>query len=432
MPAIFHNTPGAVLYFLIICVEAVTGSLFILFPLLPFMVLHPVLYRKCVDHLMMLALGLPLALLEFMFDVKVITSGDLLLPKERTLIIMNHRTMFDWLFFFQVLMHHASVKTEKIILKRGPCIVPGFGWAMQMGNYIFLARKWEKDKPWMEYCFNYYKDLKYGGQYLLFPEGTDFCDASKQRSDSYADKNGLCRYNYVLHPRTTGFAFIVKYLKDAKLIDSVMDITVGYPDLIPTKFDPFSGLFPREVQFNMQRYQVSEFPEEAEKIEQWCIDRWAEKEKYLETFYTEKKSLAEIIGKARENKKPGRHHANNVLQNGKDSPFVDNVPSKQEQNGNSIKPAEEAGTALPSKFRQTLAHTLTKNLVGIYFFWGVFTVYAAVSLYYAPVICFQCFIALVVFLLAYFVGGFDWYQLMSYNWLKRSKILPQLSLKKLK
>ncbi|KAJ8045621.1 Lysocardiolipin acyltransferase 1 [Holothuria leucospilota] len=325
MPAIFHNTPGAVLYFLIICVEAVTGSLFILFPLLPFMVLHPVLYRKCVDHLMMLALGLPLALL---------------------------------------------------------------GWAMQMGNYIFLARKWEKDKPWMEYCFNYYKDLKYGGQYLLFPE--------------------------------------------AKLIDSVMDITVGYPDLIPTKFDPFSGLFPREVQFNMQRYQVSEFPEEAEKIEQWCIDRWAEKEKYLETFYTEKKSLAEIIGKARENKKPGRHHANNVLQNGKDSPFVDNVPSKQEQNGNSIKPAEEAGTALPSKFRQTLAHTLTKNLVGIYFFWGVFTVYAAVSLYYAPVIRFQCFIALVVFLLAYFVGGFDWYQLMSYNWLKRSKISPQLSLKKLK
>lgn len=60
MPAIFRNVPGAVLFFLVICVEAVTGCLIILFPLLPFMVLHPVYYRKAVDHLMILALGLPL------------------------------------------------------------------------------------------------------------------------------------------------------------------------------------------------------------------------------------------------------------------------------------------------------------------------------------------------------------------------------------
>lgn len=56
---------------------------------------------------------------------------------------------------------------------------PILGWAMQMGNYIFLARKWEKDKPWLEECFKYYKNLSYGGQFLLFPEGNVKLDIGK-------------------------------------------------------------------------------------------------------------------------------------------------------------------------------------------------------------------------------------------------------------
>ncbi|XP_071832771.1 lysocardiolipin acyltransferase 1-like [Apostichopus japonicus] len=351
-----------------------------------------------------------------MFDVQVITSGDLLYPKERMLVIMNHRTMLDWLFFFQVLMHHTTVKTEKVILKRGPSIVPGFGWAMQMGNYIFLARKWEKDKPWLEECFKYYKNLSYGGQFLLFPEGTDFCEASKKRSNQYADKNGLPHYEYVLHPRTTGFAFILKYLRDADLIDSVFNITVGYPDRIPHKFDPFSGNFPYKVEFNMQRYSLDELPSETKELEQWCVDQWAEKENHLKQFYVEKKSLAEVIGEAKKSRNVKEEEGEEVngqshLKNG-----------KLEQNGNSITPAKDA------TYRQTVARSHLKNLVSILFFWGFFTVFTILALYFSVIVRYQCLIALAVFVLAHKMGGTDLYQLFAYNWLRRTKLSPMMNL----
>lgn len=38
-------------------------------------------------------------------------------------------------------------------------------------------------------------------------------DNTRTRSDEYAEKNGLLKYEYVLHPRTTGFTFIVEQLR---------------------------------------------------------------------------------------------------------------------------------------------------------------------------------------------------------------------------
>lgn len=37
---------------------------------------------------------------------------------------------------------------------------------------------------------------------------------TKARSNEYAEKNGLRKYEYVLHPRTTGFTFVVERLRE--------------------------------------------------------------------------------------------------------------------------------------------------------------------------------------------------------------------------
>lgn len=39
---------------------------------------------------------------------------------------------------------------------------------------------------------------------------------SKARSNDFAEKNGLQKYEYVLHPRTTGFTFVVDRLREGK------------------------------------------------------------------------------------------------------------------------------------------------------------------------------------------------------------------------
>lgn len=50
-------------------------------------------------------------------------------------------------------------------------------------------------------------------QVLLFPEGTDKCDRASKRSDDFATKMGLTKYEFVLHPRTTGFIHLATQMK---------------------------------------------------------------------------------------------------------------------------------------------------------------------------------------------------------------------------
>lgn len=67
------------------------------------------------------------ALLELVFGVKVIITGDGFVPSERSLIIMNHRTRLDWMFLWCCLLRHSYLRLEKICLKAALKAVPGFG-----------------------------------------------------------------------------------------------------------------------------------------------------------------------------------------------------------------------------------------------------------------------------------------------------------------
>lgn len=53
-------------------------------------------------------------------------------------------------------------------------------------------------------------------QFLLFPEGIDYCARGLAKSKSFAEKNGFPMYEYVLHPRTTGFIHFVSEMRKSK------------------------------------------------------------------------------------------------------------------------------------------------------------------------------------------------------------------------
>ena len=126
-------------------------------------------------------------------------------------------------------------------------------------------------------------------QLLLFPEGGDMTHKTKKRSDDYADQNNLPRYHYCLHPRTTGFVYVVNALRSGGL-DAVYDVTIGYPDALPkTEIDLAKGIMPREVHFHIHSYDNKDLPKDDEQLGQWCRDRWEEKEERLKKFYTHKK-----------------------------------------------------------------------------------------------------------------------------------------------
>ncbi|XP_055982196.1 lysocardiolipin acyltransferase 1 isoform X2 [Sorex fumeus] len=262
------------------------GSIFMLGPFLPLMFISPSWYRWVNNRLVATWLTLPVALLETVFGVKVIITGDAFVPGERSVIIMNHRTRMDWMFLWNCLMRYSYLRLEKVCLKASLKSVPGFGWAMQAAAYIFIHRKWKDDKSHFEDMIDYFCDIHEPLQLLLFPEGTDLTENSKARSNDFAEKNGLQKYDYVLHPRTTGFTFVVDRLREGKNLDAVHDITVAYPHNIPqTERHLLRGDFPREIHFHVRRYPVAALPRAKEELQLWCHRRWEEKEQRLRAFY---------------------------------------------------------------------------------------------------------------------------------------------------
>lgn len=125
-------------------------------------------------------------MLEHFLGMKVVISGDEIRPNEANLIMMNHRTRLDWMYFWSVLVRQSGVKTEKIILKTPLKHIPGAGkssshalcnvtallllcvgfffflspgWAMQVGAFLFINRKWEEDKIILNKMMDYFADL---------------------------------------------------------------------------------------------------------------------------------------------------------------------------------------------------------------------------------------------------------------------------------
>lgn len=65
--------------------------------------------------------------LELVGGVQFVSSGDEFRSGERSLIVMNHRTRLDWMFFWSVLSRQSTTRTLKITLKSALKYIPGPG-----------------------------------------------------------------------------------------------------------------------------------------------------------------------------------------------------------------------------------------------------------------------------------------------------------------
>ncbi|XP_041468835.1 lysocardiolipin acyltransferase 1-like isoform X2 [Lytechinus variegatus] len=243
MGGILNNKIGGFLFLSLLSFTAFFGSMLMMGPLIPLMFIRPLAFRHINDNLMVLWLTLPVLFLEVIFGVKCRVSGDRLSKSERSVIMMNHRTRLDWMFFWIPLFSLSSVRSEKIILKNELKHLPGPGWAMQIASYIFLKRRWEQDKEWLAMMLDYFCDMRYNAQYLIFPED--------------------------------------------EAVDAIYDVTVAYPDRIPVggEMDIFKAKLPNEVHYHVKRYDIKSLPQDT-NYEDWCVERWKEKEVQLMEYYT--------------------------------------------------------------------------------------------------------------------------------------------------
>lgn len=259
-------------------------------PTLPIIFLSPVLSRRIMDYLIKLWFLLAVAMYELLMGVKIKIKGN---PSRRgtsSLILSNHRTRLDWLFLMSYLCRFSAINEYRISLKASLKKFPGAGWAMQCAGFLFLNRKWEEDKDHISNGIHYFSQVKSKPQFLLFPEGTDMCEKATARSHAFAEKEGLVKYQYVLHPRTTGFIHFVKEMRKGQILDSILDVTVAYPKkIIQSELQTLKGEFPEEIHFYVQDYPIETLPESDEALAEWLKKLWSEKEARLKQFYEDKK-----------------------------------------------------------------------------------------------------------------------------------------------
>lgn len=162
------------------------------------------------------------------------------------------------------------------------------GWAMQAAHFLFLSRKWASDEKYLTESLAYFRD--YPVQLLLFPEGTDLSESNKLKSQQYAEKNGLPKYEYVLHTRTKGFVHCLHEMRRGGAAVPVIDVSVAYVGPIPqNERDMLGWNWPQEIHFHVKQAPPSELPEDEGGLEEWLKQRWDEKEQLLERFYADNK-----------------------------------------------------------------------------------------------------------------------------------------------
>ncbi|XP_014289944.1 lysocardiolipin acyltransferase 1 [Halyomorpha halys] len=277
-----------IVYCLLFYSSIFSGFLTICCPLLPLLLIDNRLYRHAMDIVFAIWELYPVALMEILFGTEFIVSGDKIRPWEHSILIMNHRTRLDWNFLWGAMYYSTSPPSHrlKFILKSPIKRVPGAGWVMQMAGFFYIHRRWEDDQRLVSNMLEYLQDINHTYQVLIFPEGTDLTKKSIARSNHYADINNLQHYTHVLHPKTTGFAYIVKKMKSIEQLDAVYDLTIGYPDTLPeTEIDVMQGIFPEKVHFMIKRYSINELPSSFESVKEWLNRIWRAKEDTLHKFY---------------------------------------------------------------------------------------------------------------------------------------------------
>jgi hypothetical protein len=124
---------------------------------------------------------------------------------------------------------------------------------------------------------------------VSFVEGTRITPAKLERSQNYAEATGLEPPNHVLIPRTKGFVASVQALRQS--LDAVYDVTIGYPDGVPTLWQYIKG-HARVAHLHIRRYPIAELPTRAAGLAQWLIRQFGEKDRLLERFYATHSFLA--------------------------------------------------------------------------------------------------------------------------------------------
>lgn len=212
---------------------------------------------------------------------------------HRMVLMANHQLYTDWLYLWWIAYTNKMHGRIYIILKESLKKLPILGWGAQFYNFIFLSRKWETDQYRFRDALSHLKNPKDPMWLMIFPEGTNLSAVTREKSKAWAKKTGTTDMKHQLLPRTTGLQFCLKELKTTT--NWLYDCTIAYEgvpegmygqDIFTLKSSFFEGRPPKSVNLYWRRFKIADIPvDNDEAFGRWLMNRWREKDYFLEYFY---------------------------------------------------------------------------------------------------------------------------------------------------
>lgn len=221
---------------------------------------------------------------------------DVVLPggldrNGRYLVLCNHQSWVDIL----VLQHCLNRRTPfmRFMLKRQLIWVPVIGFAWWALDFPFL-RRYTRAQLLKNPALRH-KDLRNAAQaceklrqvpvaMMSFPEGTRFTAAK------HCEQNAP--YRHLLRPRYGGLGQVLYSFGDA--LHSAIDVTIYYPDGVPTFWQLLSGQVKRislharmrPIGAGLSGVDFSSDPAAKSQLKLWLDGLWQEKDHRLESALT--------------------------------------------------------------------------------------------------------------------------------------------------
>uniref|UniRef100_A0A915D569 Phospholipid/glycerol acyltransferase domain-containing protein n=1 Tax=Ditylenchus dipsaci TaxID=166011 RepID=A0A915D569_9BILA len=267
----------------------------------------PKKWHKWLDNTLYTAyLRTCLFVFESVSAVEISLYGDvaaLLDKKQSCIVISNHQSNVDWAAITMLAARQSSQGNEaglRFIIKDAIRFVPLFGWYTFQRGYVYVRRFGKFVSDPVKRQLHYLTTIKESFWLQIFPEGTRFSrDKVKliEASQRFCEENNLPILEHTLTPRARAFCLAVDELRQS--LDCVYDITLAYKitdsnglsgaqsnEISPDMFSFCCNLSPPQLHMHIRKYSIDSIPIDAHTQRQWLYDRFAEKDRLLEEFYT--------------------------------------------------------------------------------------------------------------------------------------------------
>lgn len=122
------------------------------------------------------------------------------LRKEKSLLIMNHQSIFDTMIAFIIQSHESHIYES--CLKKSISLLPGVGWWCRIMSFPILSRN-KKD-------FEKLTNHKTKNSILIYPEGTRKTKKKYEEAKVFSKKESIPLSEHTLIPKSKGSLALLK------------------------------------------------------------------------------------------------------------------------------------------------------------------------------------------------------------------------------